>query len=650
MVAKIFRYVLIVFGLFVLAGVVFVGMNFSLLRNLVGYDPMAVWEVESQSPTALVKGAPRGVPAGADNDESAFDSAIAEWAASGGEALIVWRGGEIVLERYAGRGSADAHARSFSMHKSVVGLVAALMAENGLVDLDAPVAALLPEFAEDERGALTLRALLQHRTGFERYSMAPPTLKSLNLLLSDKIEQTALSSDIDSDPSVFDYANVNYQVAGAVLRRVLREQTQKSYAEYLSENIWQKIGAGDANLWLDSPQGAPRFYAGLQASPHDWLRLGILIAQGGEFFGQQVIPPGAMDTLTEPAVGEPRYGLGVWLGVPEDGPRLYGPSTALSIPNDGAFAYDDVIFMDGFGGQRVMISPSKQTVIVRIGEVRLDWNDTRLFNLVAATLDSDYPIEPATVSETTTISTTGGRSVTVRSLASLEICSACPPILFSHGAFSTIGAYDAVLEPLARAGHRVLIPQHVDAADHPERESYAPEDWLLLRLEDSQAVINQMIAPSADDWIAAGHSFGALVAQILGGAEHPSRTFIEDIETYPVRVIALSPPGLVADYIERDIFAAIKSPMLVVTGTDDIVPMFAENWCDHLVSHEEAAAGVSSALVFDGKDHYFDGLYGRINERAPTEEDDLLIDALVEFANNGGAPAAQVDYESACQQ
>lgn len=632
---RVFFVVLAALAILLGAGI---ALNFKLVRNLLSFDPMNIWAVESEQPTVLIKGRPTPIARSVTASSDQFANVIKEWRETGGDALIIWRQGEIVLERYSAHGSAEHRSRSLSMHKSIVGLIAAIMHHEGLIDLDAPIGELLAEFKDDARGDLTLRDYLQHRTGLERYPFSPPTLKSLNLALSDKVEKTALSSKIEHDSSVFDYGNVNYQIAGAALRRALKERAKTDYPGYLSEKIWQPIGANDARLWKESKRGAPYFYTGLQASSEDWLRVGILLARGGEINGAQIVPLSVIEEIQKPAKGKPDYGLGLWLGVPDDGPRHYGPSTPLTVENDGPFAYDDVVFLDGLGGQRVMVSPSQETVIVRIGDIRLDWNDTRLFNLAAAALDRVFPFKKAAISQTTQIAARDGRNISVRMLKPPIKCDECAPILFSHGAFSTTDAYDAILRPLADAGHMVFIPQHVDAGDFPNRDAFGPDQWLPLRLEDAASVFQKLIKSPDDDpasleWIAAGHSFGALIAQILGGADQPaSKPSLNSVST-PSRVIALSPPGAVENYIEPTIFESIQSPMLVVTGTKDIVPMFAEEWCDHLIGHQRAPQ--STALVFKNADHYFNGLYGRITERDRSTDDKSLIDALGAFSLAG---------------
>ena len=195
------------------------------------------------------------------------------------------------------------------------------------------------------------------------------------------IRDSIKAKRVDAVP-VFDYSNINTQVAGAALRKILAEKKSQTYAQYLSSRIWAPAGAGDAYLWSETKTGAPRFYAGLQASARDWLQLGILITQNNG----EIVPRSAVETLLTPSSLNTGYGLGVWLGSPEDGTREYGPSTALAVPSAEPFILQDTAFFDGFGGQRVYMSQSAELVIVRIGDVRFDWDDTALPNLATKAL------------------------------------------------------------------------------------------------------------------------------------------------------------------------------------------------------------------------------------------------------------------------
>ena len=69
---------------------------------------------------------------------------------------------------------------------------------------------------------------------------------------------------------------------------------------------------------------------------------------------------------------------------------LCQPGQVMRIPiahgEGNYFAAPDVIYFDGFGGQRVYIVPSRQLVIVHTGPMRQDWDDAILPNMIIRAL------------------------------------------------------------------------------------------------------------------------------------------------------------------------------------------------------------------------------------------------------------------------
>ncbi len=371
-------------SLLLLLAITFVLSNLTLVKNLPSAQDgfTDAMFIDNQKPLQLIEGGQNAALTLNLKDQNTFTQAHDHWKKTGGKALLIWQKGELVYEAYADGVSPTDRSRSFSMHKSILGLVAATMEADGLVDLNDPISLYIDAYKKDWRNTLSIRDMIQHKSGLERYPFSPPSLDALNLLLSHKVEKTAIKAKRVDEVPVFDYSNVNSQVAGAALRKILEEKKSQTYAQYLSSRIWAPAGAGDAYLWSETEKGAPRFYAGLQASARDWLKLGILIAQNSG----NIVPRSALETLLEPSSLNADYGLGIWLGSPEDGLREYGPSTELAVPSAEPFILEDTVFFDGFGGQRVYISQSAELVIVRIGDVRFDWDDTALPNMAVKAL------------------------------------------------------------------------------------------------------------------------------------------------------------------------------------------------------------------------------------------------------------------------
>ena len=372
-------------GLLFLLVVFFVFTNWTLVKNFpTAQDGFAdAMYIENQKPLQLIGGTETETLNLNLKDKNVFSETHKYWEETGGKALLIWKDGDLIYEAYAEGVSPSDRSKSFSMHKSILGLVAATMEADGLINLDDPISLYVKAYKKGGRETLSIQDMLQHKSGLERYPFSPPSFDALNLLLSDKVEKTAIKAKRVDEVPVFDYSNINYQVAGAAIRKALADKTSQTYAEYLSTRIWVPAGASDAYLWSETEKGAPRFYAGLQANARDWLKLGILIAENtGE-----IVPNSAIDALLAPSSLNPDYGLGIWLGSPDDGMREYGPSTNLTVPSADPFIVGDTVFFDGFGGQRVYISKSEKLVIVRIGDVRFDWDDTALPNRAAQALE-----------------------------------------------------------------------------------------------------------------------------------------------------------------------------------------------------------------------------------------------------------------------
>lgn len=233
--------------------------------------------------------------------------------------------------------------------------------------------------------------------------------------------------------------------------------------------------------------------------------------------------------------------------------------------------------------------------------------------------------------EIVALATDEGRNIATRVLTP-EGCVTCPFVIFSHGANATYDRYDALILPLAEAGYRVAIPNHTDSEGHATRDAYTPSDWLPNRLEDYNVIAARF---ETDYRIAAGHSFGALIAQIAGGAEMISGATI-DPAFMPNAVLAYSPPGSIPNYIDPQGWSQIKVPSLVTTGTQDTVPMMAEQWELHLVSFEAAPSNQSYALIYENMDHYMNGAYGRETPLPSAERAramDHMVDASVFFVS-----------------
>ena len=353
------------------------------------YAPNAA---DTYSPLEQVRGAPAAPPlvrrAG---DDSHFAAAVDYAGQHESYALLIWHRDAIVLERYWAGAGRDSRPDGASTHKSVTALaVGAAIADGKIGSIDDPVERYLTEWRGTPEGQIRIRSLLQMASGLGTFSTSGGWFSEANRFLSGLgTEQLLLGRKLIGKPDdSFTYRNLNTQLLGLIVER----STGRRYAEYLSEAIWQPIGAGDAYVWLDRAGGLARTYTALLARPEDWLRLGILIKDHGAISGRQIVPAEWIDAMTTASPANANYGYQIWRAQPYQAKRYYNPvlkglSTAASEP----IKADDMVFFDGVGGQRVYVSAALDLVIVRLGVARPDWDDSALPNAVIAALANEEP-------------------------------------------------------------------------------------------------------------------------------------------------------------------------------------------------------------------------------------------------------------------
>src|SRR5438874_9289108 len=123
----------------------------------------------------------------------------------------------------------------------------------------------------------------------------------------------------------FSYSSAETQVLGLVLRAA----TGKPLAEYLSEKIWQPMGAEADATWIIDQGGYEAAYFGINATVRDYARLGMLLANDGAVDGRQIIPaawvraattasekrfePGQIENFSGACCSSLGYGYQTWI-------------------------------------------------------------------------------------------------------------------------------------------------------------------------------------------------------------------------------------------------------------------------------------------------------------------------------------------------
>lgn len=297
-----------------------------------------------------------------------------------GLGFIVLQDGMIVHESY--REGLDERLRtaSASMHKSVMALMMGVAIDKGFIaSVDDPLAAYLPEWADDLRGAITLRQALQMASG-----LGPSDFMNV-IFAKDVFAAAAQTPLVDEPGSTFAYNNAVSQLLGEVLDRQVRKADYAGYPDFLLQELWCPMGGEEALLWVD-PAGKARAYAGLHAGIRDYARIGEIIRNKGRVGTRQIIPAEWIAEMTTASPANAQYGYQIWLGGQWTALRSYSPGNPIRVPHSAPFLARDLVYFDGFGGQRVYVAPSHGLTVVRVGETNLEFDDAIIPNLLVAAI------------------------------------------------------------------------------------------------------------------------------------------------------------------------------------------------------------------------------------------------------------------------
>ena len=332
-----------------------------------------------------------GAPWPAGVDKAAIDASV-DHAFSNPDALtagmVVLHKGRIVAERYAPGVTADTQLESWSMGKSLTATLVGLLLQQGALTLDAPAPVAAWQGKDDPRRAITVRHLLQMSSGLHCTSPGDPDFAPERdgypahvLIYSGGLDVFRFST---SRPLQFApgtegrYRNCDPITLGALVRQAV-EARGEAYLTWPQRALFDRIGIRRQVLEPDA-------YGNFILSGYDygtvrnWARLGLLYAQDGVWQGTRLLPEGFTRFVSTPAPGwaTPRYGGLFWV----NGTR------ELDAPPD---AY----WMAGAGGQRVIIIPSRDLVIVRLGHMRGDTIGMTLLDKVVRGIVDAVRAEPA---------------------------------------------------------------------------------------------------------------------------------------------------------------------------------------------------------------------------------------------------------------
>jgi CubicO group peptidase (beta-lactamase class C family) len=326
-------------------------------------------------------------PIGRDQPMSWKDSLAANYT----DGIVVLHKGKIVYERYFGVTTAESQHILFSVSKSYVGTLAAILVAEGKLDPDKPFTAYVPELATSGFGDATVRQVMDMTTGIAfdenytnpgssiaRYAVAgraaprPPGYDGPDGFLAFLLTIGKAGEHGER----FTYRTANTDALGWIVARAggapLRDQ--------LEARLWSKLGMEqDAAIQVDA-QGTVFGGGGMMASARDMARFGEMMRLGGKWKGKQVVPAAAHADIVKGGGKADFAKNGAYPTLPG---WSYRNQWWVSHNEHGAYS------ARGIHGQAIYIDPKAEMVVARIashplaGNVNFDATSLPAFHALA---------------------------------------------------------------------------------------------------------------------------------------------------------------------------------------------------------------------------------------------------------------------------
>lgn len=254
-----------------------------------------------------------------------------------------------------------------SVTKSVVSILFGIARSQGAVPgVDTPLLSLFPNYKDlrtPERMKIQLRHVLSMSPGWAWDESSKAYGDPLNSETAmdhqpDRIRYILSQPIVQAPGEKFEYDGGTT----VLLASIIEHGTGMPIDRYARKVLFGPLGITHYE-WLHYPDGAAIAASGLRLLPRDMAKIGLLYLHKGEWHGQTVVPPSWVTESTTPRVKGDFYGYHWWLG-----------KTSAGI---------DAVAV-GYGGQRVLVDPGQDMVVVITAGLYKDPQQSQITNRILA--------------------------------------------------------------------------------------------------------------------------------------------------------------------------------------------------------------------------------------------------------------------------
>lgn len=269
-------------------------------------------------------------------------------------AQLVLHRGEVVSEIYGPGVTAQTTLISWSMAKSMTHALVGIAVQDGILDIDSTTG--LPQWAHDGRSEITLRHLLEMRSGLswvEDY-VDGDVSDVIKMLFGSGKEDTAaiaIAQPLVSPPGTsWVYSSGTTNIVARLLGNALGD-TPGSHVhiqQFMQARLFDALGMSASPKFDLAGTFIGSSY--VFATTRDFAKFGELYLRDGVVDGSRILPEGWVDYARAQHVFDEESGLGYgahWWTLPGERNSLVAA---------------------GYEGQYIMVIPDRDLVVVRLGK------------------------------------------------------------------------------------------------------------------------------------------------------------------------------------------------------------------------------------------------------------------------------------------
>ncbi|MBE2248452.1 MAG: serine hydrolase [Myxococcus sp.] len=289
------------------------------------------------------------------------------------DGLVIIKRGVIVYERYARGYDVTKKHLSWSVAKSLTSALVGVAVKEGVLSLSDSICQHLPEYEGSPRCDITVKDAITFGTGLswlevyenQSYQVSPTIAMLYGVARADNLAHILSHKAIAAPGARWQYSTADAQLASAVAKRALAKKYDRDAFWTL---LFDRIGLSALVIEEDA-KGTPQGGSSMYATPRDFAKFGFLFLNDGCWNGERLLPEGWVAASTTPSdvyvatlPAEPRpSGYAWWLNRPL--PAKGRPAPWPDVPEDAYAA-------SGHWGQRIVVVPSEDVVMVRFGDDR----------------------------------------------------------------------------------------------------------------------------------------------------------------------------------------------------------------------------------------------------------------------------------------